>query len=721
MALLFAGAVVQAQSTEKKDIPLEDIWLYYKFIPGFPNGFNWMKNDDYYTQLDEGKIVKVSIKDSKSKEDILDIGSLQDPETQEELEAKSYAFNDDESKILLKSKVEKIYRRSSKEVCHVYDRNSKKVFKLHKGKKISFATFSPDASKIAYMHENDLYFYDFNSGKETRITSDGRFNEVINGGTDWVYEEEFAFTRAFFWSSDSKKLAYYRFDESRVKMFSMAMYGSLYPENYDFKYPKAGEDNSIVDLYIYHLGGGKNVKVDLGPETDQYIPRIKWTKSADKLAVMRMNRLQNTLDLLLVEAGTGNSEVILTEKEETYIDEVTDKKWIFLKNGSEFLWQSELDGQNHVYLYGLDGKLIRQITKGNWSVTDISAVDEGKGILYYMSSEVAPTERHLYSITLEGKKKSKLTDQAGWHDVEFSTGNSYFMDSYSMANDPGGAVLYTSKGKEMEVLEDNKRLRNVMSEYNLSNAEFFNFKTNEDVELEGWMIKPPNFDETKKYPVLMYVYGGPGSQTVKNQFGSFNYFWHQMLAQQGYIVVSVDGRGTGGRGEDFKKVTYGQLGKYETIDQIETAKYLGGLDYIDADRIGIWGWSYGGYMTSLALTKGDGVFKMGIAVAPVTTWRFYDTIYTERYLKTPQLNPTGYDENSPIEYAKDLKGNYLVVHGTADDNVHYQNSIEWVDALVKANKQFDMAFYPNKNHGIFGGVTRFHLYRKMTDYILENL
>ncbi len=721
VAFLFTGSFLLGQATEKKDISLEDIWLYYKFLPGFPDGFNWMKDDDFYTKFDEGKIVKVSIKDPSKKEDILDTGSLQDPDTKELLESNSYAFSKDESMVLLKSKIEKIYRYSSKEVCHVYDRKSKKVTKIHGGEQISFATFSHDASKLAYIYQNNLYVYDFTSEKQIIVTKDGRFNEIINGGTDWVYEEEFSFARAFFWSADSKKLAYYRFDESKVKMFSMAMYGSLYPESYDFKYPKAGEENSVVELYIYHMVGGKNVKVDLGTQTDQYIPRVKWTKDPDKLAVMRMNRLQNNMDLLLVEAGTGSSQVILTEQEESYIDEITDKKWIFLDNGFEFLWQSEMDGHNHVYLYGLDGKRIRKITSGNWSVTDISAVDEAKGILYYMSSEEAPTERHLYRITLEGKKKKKLTEQSGWHDVEFSSGNSYFMDSYSMVNDPGKSVLYTNKGKKMDVLEDNERLRTSMGKYNLSTLDFFSFKTSEDVELEGWMLKPPDFDSQKKYPVLMYVYGGPGSQTVKDQFGGLNYFWHQMLAEQGYIVISVDGRGTGGRGEDFKKATYGQLGKYEAIDQIETAKYIGRLDYVDKGRIGIWGWSFGGYMTSLVMTKGEGLFKMGIAVAPVTSWRYYDTIYTERYLKTPQLNPSGYDDNSPIEFAQDLKGNYLVVHGTADDNVHFQNSMEWVDALVKANKQFDMAFYPNKNHGIYGGVTRFHLYRKMTDYILENL
>lgn len=722
IAVLFAGNTQSfGQTAEKENIQLEDIWLNYKFMPEFPAAFNWMQDDDYYTVMKEGEIVRYSIKKQDPVDTVLDTKKLEVPGKEDGIEVKSYTFSKDESKILLKTNAEKIYRRSSKESCFVFNRNGEKLVELHEGKQISFATFSPDASKIGYVFDNDLYIHDFSNGKLSRITSDGKFNEVINGGTDWVYEEEFAFARAFFWSNDSKKIAFYRFDESKVKMFSMAMYGTLYPDNYDFKYPKAGEDNSVVDLYIYHLGGGKKVKVDLGTELDQYIPRIKWTQSSDKLAVMRMNRLQNTLDLLMVEAGTGNSEVILTEKEETYIDEVTDRKWIFLKNGQEFLWQSEENGQNHVYLYGIDGKKVRQVTKGDWEVTKVAAIDEGNGIMYYMSTEESAVERHLYSITLEGKKKKKLTETPGWHRVSFSSGNSYFMDTYSMANDPGGAVLYTNKGKEMEVLEDNKRLKKAMSEYTMNDPEFFQFKTEDDVELEGWMIKPPKFDASKSYPVLMYVYGGPGSQTVKNQFGSFNYFWHQMLAQQGYIIVSVDGRGTGGRGEEFKKVTYGQLGKYEAIDQIAAAKYLGGLDYVDADRIGIWGWSFGGYMSSLVLTKGDGVFKMGIAVAPVTSWRYYDTIYTERYLKTPQLNPSGYDDNSPNEHAKDMQGNYLLVHGTADDNVHFQNSMEWVDALVNANKQFDMAFYPNKNHGIFGGVTRFHLYKKMTDFITENL
>lgn len=716
----FNGATF-AQAAEKQEIKLEEIWLQYKFIPGFPQEFNWMKDDNYYSVLEKDKIVRFSSKDKKPAGEILDIGSLKDPDTGESIKVSTYSFSKDESKILLKTEVEPIYRRSTKEKCYVWDTKASKLYKLHDGELISFPHFSPDASKIGYTHENDLYYKDFASGKRVRVTEDGKWGEIINGGTDWVYEEEFAFARAFTWSEDSRKIAYYRFDETAVREFSMDMYGSLYPEPYKFKYPKAGEDNADVQIFVYHVDGGRRAQVDIGPEKDQYIPRIKWTKDPDKLAVMRMNRLQNKCEVLIAEAGTGSSKVILTETEDQYVDEATDSKWMFLDNGTEFIWQSEADGQNHLYLYGMDGKLVRQITKGDWSVTEIAAIDEGEGMIYYMSTEASPIERHLYSITLEGKKKKQLTKAPGWHSVSFSSNNSFYMDSYSSADSPGESGLYDQKGKELENLEDNKRLKKIMDNYELTNVEFFKFKTEANVELEGWMIKPPAFDATKEYPVLMYVYGGPGSQTVKNQFGSFNYFWHQMLAQQGYIVVSVDGRGTGGRGESFKKVTYGQMGKYEAEDQIAAAKYLAGLDYVDGDRIGIWGWSFGGYMSSLVLTKGNGTFKMGIAVAPVTSWRYYDSIYTERYLKTPQLNPSGYDENSPIEFAGDLQGSYLLVHGTADDNVHFQNSMEWVDALVNANKPFDMAFYPNKNHGIFGGPTRYHLYKKMTDFIMQNL
>lgn len=720
--ILLWGLGNQVSAQEKKKIALEDIWLRYKFMPQSPSQFNWMKDDNFYTELEEKKIEKYSIKDQKKEGTILDISTLKDPNTNKALDVSNYSFNGDESKILLTGNIEPIYRRSTKEVSYVWDSKSGKVFLLQDGEQVSFATFSPDGNRIAYMYKNNLYALDFVSGKRYTITTDGEWNKIINGGCDWVYEEEFGFAQAFMWAPDSKRLAFYRFDESHVKEFSMTMYGELYPEEYKFKYPKAGEANAFVDIVFYEFETGKRITADINQEKDQYIPRIKWTADATKLAVMRMNRLQNLNEILMVDARNGEGKVILREQEDTYVEQPGDNTWHFLADGKQFLWQSERDGFNHVYLYTLEGKLVRQITSGKFDVTEICAIDEKAGKIFYLSTQDSPMERHLYATRLDGKKSpEKLTNAEGWHSVSFSSSNTYYMDSYSSINSVPYAALYDQKGKEVKMLKDNSALKQLMGEYDMSQAEFFDFKTEEGSTLNGWMIKPSDFDASKKYPVLMHVYGGPGSQTVKNDFLGFNFFWHQMLAQKGYIVVSIDNRGTGGRGEEFKKCTYGQLGKKEAEDQIAGAKYLGSLNYVDKDRIGIWGWSFGGYMTSLCLATGEGIFKMGIAVAPVTTWRFYDTIYTERYLKTPQLNPSGYDDNSPIKHAKTFSGNYLLVHGTADDNVHFQNSVEWSNALINANKPFDMAYYPNKNHGIYGGYTRFHLYNKMTNFVLTNL
>jgi dipeptidyl-peptidase 4 len=717
--LLWSPRLFSQGGTQR--LALEDIWLSGKYRLEYPSEFNWMKDDSYYSELEEGKIEKYGIKDQAKVATILDISTLKDPATGSALEISSYRFNDDETKVLLIGDQEPIYRHSTKEVCHVWDSKSNKVYRLHDGKPISFATFSPDGNSVAYMAENNLYAFGFNTNKESTLSSDGSWGNVINGGTDWVYEEEFAFDKAFVWSPDSRRIAFYRFDESKVREFNMAIYGELYPKEYKYKYPKAGEANAQVDIYIYELSSGNKVKADVGAEVDQYIPRIAWTQSPEKVAVMRMNRLQNQLDVLLVDAASGTSKVILTEKEDAYIEQPSDLKWIFLKNGKEFLWQSEADGYNHIYLYDMAGKLVRQVTKGNFDVVEFTAFDEQRGLLYYISSADGPMDKQLYSIGLDGKKAQRLTKAPGMHGVSFSSKQNYYLDIYSTIETPPYAALYDHKGTELKMLKDNASLKGQLSKLSISKPEFFSFKTSDGTELNGWMIKPSDFNKSLKYPVLMHVYGGPGSQTVKNEYGNYNYLWHQMLAQQGYIVVSVDNRGTGGRGEAFKKCTYGQMGKLETEDQIEAAKYLGTLDYVNKDRIGIWGWSYGGYMTSLCLTKGNGIFKMGIAVAPVTNWRFYDTIYTERYLKTPQQNASGYDDNSPIQFAKQLKGAYLLVHGTADDNVHFQNSMAWTDALVNANIPFEMAFYPNKNHGIYGGPTRYHLYNRMTQFVKANL
>ncbi len=584
---LFAWVPTLLAQGGKQTIALEDIWLRYKYVPEYPSGFNWMADDNFYTELEAGKIEKYGIKDQAKVATLLDINTLKDPTTGEALVIEDYALSSDESKILLRSKVEPIYRHSSKEVCFVWDSKTNKVYRLHDGKPVSNASFSPDGSSIAYMNDNNLYAYTFGLGKESTLSTDGRWGSIINGGTDWVYEEEFSFAQAYSWSPDSRRIAFYRFDEGDVREFQMAIYGDLYPEQYKFKYPKAGEANAKVEIHIHELASGKHLKADIGSELDQYIPRITWTVNPEKLAVMRMNRLQNQVDVLLVDAATGSSKVILTETEETYIEQPSDLTWHFLKNGKEFLWQSEADGHNHIYLYDLDGKLKKQITKGDFDVVDFCALDEQRELIYYISSQDGPMDKQLYSVNLDGKKTTRLTKQPGVHAPEFSSNFSFFCDTYSTIDVPPYAALYDFNGKEVKKLKDNETLKGRLADLNITKPEFFKFKTSEGTELNGWMITPPGFDKKNKYPVLMHVYGGPGSQTVKNEFGGFNYIWHQMLAQQGYIIVSVDNRGTGGRGEAFKKCTYGQLGKLEAEDQIEAAKYLGTLDYVNKDRIGI--------------------------------------------------------------------------------------------------------------------------------------
>jgi dipeptidyl-peptidase-4 len=560
---------------------------------------------------------------------------------------------------------------------------------------------------------------DLISGKEDAITKDGKQNEIINGATDWVYEEEFALSQAFFWSPDGSKIAYLRFDERKVMEYNMQTYGNLYPGLYTFKYPKAGEDNSMVNVFVYDAKLGKSVKMQTGDNKDQYIPRIQWTSKGAELCVTRLNRHQNHLELLLANPLNGEVKTMLEEKSETYID-VHDNLQ-FLQDGKRFIWSSELGGFNHLYLYGMDGKRINAITSGNFDVTEFYGINENTGLVYFQAANPTPMDRSLFTAKLNGKGQKNLLPVNGHQSPEFSSDFSFFILNQSNANAPSDYSLYSGDGKLIRTLESNKTLKDKLAEYTLSPKTFFNFTTKQGTVLNGWMIKPSNFDATKKYPVFMTVYGGPGHNTVENAWEGSNYLWYQLLAQKGYIVVSVDNRGTGNRGEAFKKSTYKQLGKLETEDQMEAAAYLASQSYVDAARIGIQGWSYGGYMSSLCITKGADLFKMAIAVAPVTNWRFYDSIYTERFMQTPAENESGYDDNSPINHVGRLKGKYLLIHGTGDDNVHFQNSVEMVTALVKANKQFDSEFYPDKNHGIYGGNTRLHLYTKMTNYILNNL
>ncbi len=636
-----------------------------------------------------------------------------------------YSYSADEKKLLLENESESIYRYSTKSYYYIWDLEKKTGTQLsdpNLGKQ-SLAQFSPNGNNVAFVRKNNVFVKDLSTGVESQVTRDGKWNEIINGATDWVYEEEFSFDNGIYWSPDGKKLAFYRMDESKVKEFQLAYYGSLYPYQYRFKYPKAGEANSVVSIHVYDLQNGHTNKFDLGSETDIYIPRIKWTKDPDVLCVTRMNRSQNHLELLFgncakAKGGIIPSKVVYSEESTTYID--VHENLIFLA-GNKFLWTSEKDGFNHVYCVNPNNGKERQITSGEWEVTELLGVNDSKDI-YYLSTEKSPLQRHLYSVKISGKKKKLLSQRDGQNEVKFSAGMRYYINYNSAANSPEYITLHSADGKMIKELVDNQRLTNKIAAYATNPKEFFSFETTAGISLNGWMVKPIDFDENKKYPLLMYVYGGPGHNTVNDSWeGGSRYMWWQLLAQKGYVVASVDARGTGARGKEFKHCTYKQLGRYETVDQIEAAKFLGKKKFIDDSRIGIFGWSYGGYMSSLCITKGADVFKTAIAVAPVTNWRFYDNIYTERFMGKPQDNGDNYDVNSPINHVEKLKGNYLLIHGAADDNVHYQNSLEMVTALVNANKQFDLFIYPNKNHSIYGGNTRLHLYDMMTDYLLENL
>ncbi|MES2691153.1 MAG: S9 family peptidase [Bacteroidota bacterium] len=707
--LCLCAYVVQLNA--QQSITLEDIWTKGTFSAKNVQGFNSMKDGRYYTAQDENEnIIRYGFATGKAVDTLLRKDDVK-------ITGYQYSWSADESKVLLQNNLKQIYRHSYSAKIYVYDVKTRLLFQPV-AEPVLLAEFSPDGNKLAYVKENNLYCYDLVGKKETQITNDGKVNNIINGSTDWVYEEEFALSKGFYWNDNSTAIAYYRFDESKVKEFGMPMYGQLYPEEYKFKYPKAGEGNSLIQVYTYNLSSGKKQQMDIGSETDIYIPRISWTKDNNTLCIQRMNRLQNKLELLMNDASTGASRLIYTEENKAYIDV---PELVFMADKKSFIMNSEKSGWNHLYQYDLTGKELKQITTGNWDVDQFYGIDEKKKQLYISTSEVNSAERYVYAISLDGKTKKQLTQRKGWNSATFNADHSFFLLSYSNITTPSFYALCDNTGKELRVLESNNSLAEKIKSYKTGAVEMTSYKNAYGESLNAFVIKPVNFTADKKYPVLMYVYGGPGHQLAVNRWMGSNYFWYQMLAEKGYMIVCIDGRGTGFKGADFKKSTYLQLGKYEIEDQIYVAKELGKLPYVDASRIGIWGWSFGGYMASLGISKGADVFKAAIAVAPVTNWRYYDNIYTERFMRTPKENGKNYDENSPINHIEKIKGNYLIIHGTADDNVHFQNAVEMVDAMQKKNIKYDSEFYPNKNHGIGGGRTRLHLYDKMTRFILEKL
>ncbi len=713
---VFTFSVVSAQ----KDITVEDIYKYRTFSQASVYGLNSMKDGEHYTSLNALRTAIVSYKyETGEKTGIIFDAAGFDENILDRIHG--YNFNSDETKILISTGHEQIYRYSFKAEYFVYDTKSENLLRLSENGKQQLSTFSPDGEKIAFVRDNNIFvgFITDNKIKEVQMTFDGERNKIINGAPDWVYEEEFSFSRAYQWSPCSEKIAFYKTDESHVRMFNMMIYGNLYPEQYSYKYPKAGKENSKVSIHVLDINTKNIIDVDLGTMEDKYIPRIMWTMDENIFAIIKLNRLQNKYELFLADANTGHSQMILKIEDEKYIE--IDDNLSFIKNNGYFLMTHEKSGFNHIYLYNINGNKIRQITDGDWDITRYYGYDETNDIIYFQAAKSSALNRDVYSIDIYGDNLTKLSEKDGFNNFTFSSGFRYYINYYSNYYTPLHISLHNSEGKHIRDLETNSSLvEKISEEYKFVRKEFFTITTDDDIELNAWMIKPPDFSEDNEYPVFMYVYGGPGSQTVLNSWDR-QMDWWQLIAQRGYIVVSVDNRGTGARGKEFRQITYGQLGKYETIDQINAAKFLSSFDFVDEHRIAIFGWSYGGYLAALCMTVGAEFFHLGIAVAPVSNWRHYDTIYTERYNGLPQDNPEGYDENSPVNHAAKLKGRFLLVHGTADDNVHVENTIDLAEELIREGKQFDLMIYPNQNHSISGGNVRLHLFKMMEDFIVQGM
>ena len=629
-----------------------------------------------------------------------------------------YQFSSDRSKLLIATDRERIWRRSTRARFYVWDFEAKELISVsERPGPQQYAKFSPDGRRVAFVRDHDLFLSDLSTGKETALTKDGS-EDIINGATDWVYEEELSLADGFRWSPDGRRIAFWRFDQKSIPPFYLIDQTQLYPELRPVRYPKAGTENSVVAIGVIELETGGVTWVDLGSDPDIYIARMDFTDVADEIWFQRLNRHQNRMELLLADVRTGQSRVITTDSDNAWV-ELKEPVWI--GGGDHFLYISERDGYAQLYLYRRDGSLVRKLTSGDWDVLDLFGVDATSGTVYFTGTADGPLVRPLYRVGLGGDGFERISGTRGTHTANFDPTFTYYLDSYSEAGVPTTDILRTVNGEPVRTLTDNREVRERTEALDFQRPEFIKVPLTDDIELNGWLIKPPDFDSTRVYPLLVYVYGGPGSQRVRDIWDGDRYVWHQLMAQHGYLVACVDNRGTGGRGRDFKKMTYLRLGEYETQDQIAAARFFASLPYVDAARIGIWGWSYGGYMAALSVFRGNNVFKAAISVAPVTDWRLYDTIYTERYMRTPEENPTGYEQSAPLAYADRLEGEFLLVHGTGDDNVHPQNSIQLVQRLEEANKQFQFRLYPNKTHAIAGPAARTNLYTLLTEFLKANL
>lgn len=724
--LLLLFIVVCNPLFAQKQLSLNDFFVDGTFSSKGVRGLSSMNDGEHYTVLENGgtRIVKYSYKTGKPVETLLDLSK------QENLEFKQisdYVFSPDESRILISANIKPIYRRSFTADYYIFDFKNKDIKPLSEKSGQRLATFSPDGLRIAFVRDNNLFIRDLRFGTERQITNDGQLNHIINGAPDWVYEEEFGFNKAFEWAPDGSSVAYIKFDESDVKEYQMNMFegqnpatkaNELYPSNYTYKYPKAGEKNSIVSVHVYDVNDRTTMSMNTGEETDIYIPRIRWTKDPKKLSVVRLNRTQNKMDILLANVRTGATTPLYREENKYYIAESNFDNLRFLEDGEHFVITSEKNGYMHLYLYNLTGQEKKAITSGEYDIEDFYGYDPVRKLYYYSSFEESPLEKQIYSINDRGVKK-KLTPVKGWNEASFSSTFNYYINTVSNANTPPATNLYNAQGKLLRVLEDNKKLKETVAAYDIAQREFIQIPAADGkTMLNAWIMKPVKFDSNKTHPLLITQYSGPNSQQVKN---SWSLNWLNYLAQEGFIVACVDPRGTAARGEEFRKCTYMQLGKFESDDLIASAKWLAEKPFVDAKNIGIWGWSYGGFMSSLCIMKGNDIFSTAIAVAPVTNFKYYDSIYTERFMRTPKENEKGYEENAPLNWAGKLKGNLLICHGTADDNVHVQNAYELSERLVQANKQFDMAIYTNRNHSIYGGNTTLQLYNRFVNYLNRNM
>ena len=695
------------------------------------SGIKPMLDGEHYTQIsrDRKKIVKYSFKTGKEVATVFDVSTARDCTIKS---FDDYIMSPDESRILIQTETKPIYRRSFTAVYYIFNVRNNTMEALSEGGPQQVPLFSPDGNQIAFVRNNNIYLVKLLFGNSvSQITEDGKYNEVLNGIPDWVYEEEFGFNRAFDFSADSKMLAYIRFDESKVPMYSFPMYQGMnpsldqyavYPGSYDYKYPMPGVDNSKVSVHTFDIKSKVTRKLDLPLDEDGYIPRIQFTKDENTLAIMTLNRHQNRFDLYFANPRSTLCKLVVRDEAEQYIKEEAYGNMTFYANN--FVMMSEKDGFNHLYLYSAGGNLIKQITKGKFEVKSFLGWDEKTNTYYYSSNEESPLRTAIYKIDAKGRK-TKLSSREGTNQAIFSKSMKYYINTFSNLATPPVITINDNTGKTLTTLVDNKKLAQKVASMNLPSKEFFTFTTSDGVQLNGWMMKPANFDASKKYPVIMHQYSGPGSQQVIDRWnigsrgdgGMFEAY----MADHGFISVCVDGRGTGGRGSDFEKCTYLNLGVKEARDQVETALYLGTLPYIDSKNIGIWGWSFGGYCTLMSMSEGTPAFKAGVAVAAPSDWRYYDTVYTERFMRTPKENMEGYQASSAMTRASQLNGELLLIHGTADDNVHLRNASEYSEALVQADKQFDMHIYTNRNHGIRGGNTTKHLLTRVTEFFIEHL